>query len=75
LGWEEISSMNVARGFSGSAVFNGEFWVTGGYNWINSSEILNESGVWIQGPDLPDGVGMDRHCLITINETTAILIG
>ena len=24
---------------------------------------------------MPNGWGMDRHCLLTINETTALLIG
>jgi hypothetical protein len=29
----------------------------------------------MDGPDLPEGLGMDRHCLVTINETTAFLVG
>jgi hypothetical protein len=66
--------MKVPRGFVGSAMFNGGLWATGGYGRINSSEVLID-GVWIDGPDLPERLGMDRHCLVTINETTAYLIG
>jgi hypothetical protein len=66
--------MLTARGFSGAAIFNGGFWVTGGYNRINSSEIL-AGGVWTAGPDLPEGMGMERHCLLALNETTAFIVG
>ena len=66
--------MKVARGFVGSAKISGSLWVTGGYGRLNSSEILT-NGSWSDGPDLPEGIGMDRHCLVTINETTVFLIG
>ena len=55
-------------------MFNGGLWATGGYEHINTSEILID-GVWVDGPSLPEGLGFDRHCLVAINETTAFLIG
>ena len=49
-GWEKIDSMKEARGFSGSTLFNGGLWVTGGYNRINSSEILSGTDfIWGSG--------------------------
>ena len=66
--------MTFPRGFVGSAVFNGALWATGGYGRLNSTEIL-VNGSWAPGPDMPRGMGMDRHCLLALNDSTAFIVG
>ena len=47
-------------------------WISGGYENLNSTEIILSNGSRIDGPDLPDG--RRGHCLVQY-EDTIILTG
>ena len=71
--FQSISSMKEARSNAKSIVTQGHMWVTGGRNGnlLSSTEYIKESTTI--GPDLPEP--MSSHAIITINETTLMLIG
>ena len=63
--------------------YSHSLWITGGHdeNWpyLSSSELISswddQSMRTEEGPDLPRGYGRDSHAIVSINETSSLLIG
>jgi hypothetical protein len=76
--WVSSASMNSVRVYAAAAQLqDGKLLVTGGYDGsgsdLKSAEILTEEGWESNIPSLP--VIMTRHCMVTVNATTVIVIG
>jgi hypothetical protein len=86
--WVSSASMNSVRMFAAAAQLqDGKLLVTGGYNgspfvltikddgstFLNSAEMLTEEGWESNIPSLP--VTIRRHCMVTVNSTTVMVIG
>jgi hypothetical protein len=70
--------MNSARVLAAAVQLqDGKFLVTGGYDesisFLNSAEMLTEVGWRSNIPSLP--VTITRHCMVTVNSTTVMVIG
>jgi hypothetical protein len=50
-------------------------WITGGYNGneLSSTELVSVGQNTTKGPELP--MKVSSHCLVTVNDSTAMLIG
>ena len=72
--FEQFHSMDEARSSARSIVTQGDIWVTGGGNengYLSSTEHIPESST----SDIELPVIVSEHALISINETTSMLIG
>jgi hypothetical protein len=63
--------------YAASVVWNSTtLWLTGGYSdgtgYTKSTEFVQLTGT-TPGPDLP--LGVSQHCLVSLNDTTVLLIG
>jgi hypothetical protein len=72
----QYSFMREERSFSASLTLNStHLWITGGdiaYT-LQTSEFVSIGQPAVKGPDLPYAV--DRHCLVGVNSSTALLCG
>jgi N-acetylneuraminic acid mutarotase len=76
--WVSSASMNSVRFNAAAAQLeDGKLLVTGGYDasysYLSSAEMLTEEGWESNIPSLP--VTISRHCVVTVNSTTAMIIG
>jgi hypothetical protein len=79
--WVSSVSMNSKRQFAAAAqLLDGNILVTGGAitrgangTYLNSAEMLTGEGWERKIPDLPVTIG--RHCMVTVNLTTVMVIG
>lgn len=78
--WQTISKMIDNRNGAAAEVIRVDgqdrFWmITGGRGplFLDTSELLTEDRMWLEGPDLPEPV--IRHCLVQINDCEVALIG
>ena len=72
--FEIMTPMIEERAFAKSIVTQGRIWVTGGvneYGRISSTEYIPKSST--PEPSLPEPV--EKHAVISINDTTSMLIG
>jgi hypothetical protein len=74
---EAAIKLHQARFEAASVVLHGDtLWITGGrlydYSSTSSTEFVQLTGT-TAGPDLPLELG--KHCLVSLNDTTVILIG
>jgi hypothetical protein len=78
--WVSSVSMNSVRAKAAAAQLqDGKLLVTGGFygnfdfDYLNSAEMLTEEGWESYIPALP--VTIYRHCMVTVNSTTVMVIG
>ena len=73
--FESITPMTEARQYARSIVTQGHIWITGGLdkndNKLSSTEFIPKRST--SAPRLPEPVAY--HALVSLNETTSILIG
>jgi hypothetical protein len=75
----QSSEMLEERYYSASLTLNSShLWITGGYNYngngkLQTSEFVSFGQPSVKGPDLPYSV--QRHCLVRVNSSTALLCG
>ena len=71
--------MNYRDGAAAAFLSPGEWWITGGYNYVNggdylaSTEIQHMDGTNLNFTNLPRTT--DSHILISINNTHTVLVG
>ena len=77
--WDSEPSMNVARGYAASAMFENDdsiWWITGGYDGteIQDTEIFNvNNNSFSNTIDLPKAMWV--HNLVNVNNTHMVVLG
>jgi hypothetical protein len=74
-GIKKTKSLTPYRSYAASVVWNSTtLWMTGGWVgiWTKSTEFVQLTGT-TPGPDLP--LEVYDHCLVSLNDTTVLLIG
>ena len=72
--WDPATSMIVERWFASSAFINGEWWISGGYDLLTSTEVLDsDSDTFVSYKDLPEG--REQHNLVNINSSVVMMLG
>jgi hypothetical protein len=73
----QSSAMLNQRSNSASLTLNStHLWITGGRNsvgYLGTSEFVSIGQPAVKGPDIPKA--LDRHCLVGVNSSTALLCG
>ena len=77
-GWQHFATMIKKRAYAPGIVYNNTLHIFGGYDYdtsakLQSSEIVNEDGSSIEGPQLPTRIY--GHTIVSINSTVSIIMG